>query len=82
MRAAGMLALSLLPIGLVGAIAAIDDPVMAGPPSVTVTVDGADYPLCYVEDCSDQPNQIGVWRDPDTGDQFFIVGDSTMRITP
>lgn len=30
-------------------------------PSVTMTVDGIDYPVCAEEDCSDQPGQIGVW---------------------
>jgi len=30
-------------------------------PFITVTVDGTDYPVCDVEDCSDQPGGIGVW---------------------
>ncbi|WP_036438041.1 hypothetical protein [Mycobacterium sp. URHB0044] len=29
--------------------------------SVTMTVDGVDYPVCAMEDCSDQPGQVGLW---------------------
>lgn len=49
---------------------------------VTVTVDGREYPLCAVEDCSDQPGQVGVWRSRTgpAGD-WLIVGEDTYPIT-
>lgn len=83
MRTAGMLALSLLPIGVVAAVVAFADPVAANPPGVTtVTVDGTDYPVCAFEDCSDQPNQVGVWTDRRDGRSWLIVGDQTYFIAP
>lgn len=47
-------------------------------PGVTVTVDSTDYPLCELEDCSDQPNQVGVWSND--GRDWLIVGDNTYPI--
>ncbi|AYD87112.1 hypothetical protein SEA_NICOLETERA_85 [Mycobacterium phage NicoleTera] len=44
------------------------------------TVDGIDYPVCVEEDCSDQPGQIGIWIDPDTGNQWLSVGETSYRI--
>lgn len=44
------------------------------------TVDGTDYPVCAVEDCSDQPNQIGVWRND--GRSWLIIGEETYPIVP
>ncbi|AMO44046.1 hypothetical protein BJD46_gp78 [Mycobacterium phage Bactobuster] len=50
------------------------------------TVDGQDYPVCTEEDCSDQPGQIGLWLDKDTGnwwlslgEQSYLVVDDTVR---
>lgn len=48
-------------------------------PSTTVTVDGTDYPVCAAEDCSDQPNQTGVWINRQ-GYGFLIVGEDTYPI--
>lgn len=45
---------------------------------VTVTVDGTDYPLCATEDCSDAPNQVGVWRND--GRDWLIVGENTYPV--
>ncbi|ASW31425.1 hypothetical protein SEA_LOKK_81 [Mycobacterium phage Lokk] len=44
------------------------------------TVDGIDYPVCAVEDCSDQPGQIGIWIDPDTGNQWLSHGETSQLI--
>lgn len=49
------------------------------PPSQTATVDGVDYPLCAVEDCSDQPGQIGIWTNAD-GVQWLSLGEFSIRI--
>lgn len=46
----------------------------------TVTVDGTEYPLCATEDCSDQPNQVGVWRND--GAAWLIIGESAYPIIP
>lgn len=37
-------------------------------------------PVCAVEDCSDQPGQIGVWTDPDTGDAYIEFGESVTLL--
>ncbi|UJQ86582.1 hypothetical protein SEA_PENGUINLOVER67_60 [Mycobacterium phage PenguinLover67] len=34
-------------------------------------------PVCAVEDCSDQPAQVGLWRDRDTGNWWFSTGPET-----
>lgn len=44
----------------------------------TVTVDGSDYPVCAEEDCSDQPNQVGVWFN--NGKAWLSVGDHSLPI--
>lgn len=49
-------------------------------PGHTVTVDGRDYPVCAVEDCSDQPGQVGVWFDPDTGNAWLSVGERSYPV--
>jgi hypothetical protein len=43
-------------------------------PGIDVTVDDRDYPVCDEEDCSDQPGQVGVWYDPDTGEAWLSTG--------
>lgn len=55
-------------------------PVHAHAIAGTVTVDGTEYPLCATEDCSDQPNQVGVWRND--GRDWLIIGESTYPIIP
>lgn len=38
-------------------------------------------PTCVQEDCSDQPGQIGMWLDKDTGDWYYSAGEgSSFRI--
>lgn len=49
-------------------------------PSQTVNVDGTEYPVCHVEDCSDVPDQRGVWFDPDTGLGWLSQGAASMPI--
>lgn len=53
---------------------------VAAADGVTVTVDGVDYPVCDVEDCSDQPGQIGVWFDR-TGAAWLSTGETSQRVT-
>ncbi|AKF14249.1 hypothetical protein SEA_LUCHADOR_85 [Mycobacterium phage Luchador] len=49
-------------------------------PEQVMTVDGVDYPVCVEEDCSDQPGQIGIWIDQDTGNQWLSLGEESYRI--
>ncbi|URC18171.1 membrane protein [Mycobacterium phage Zenteno07] len=50
------------------------------------TIDRADIPniealpICAEEDCSDQPGQIGLWLDRDTGNWWLSVGESSALI--
>jgi hypothetical protein len=37
-------------------------------------------PVCSAEDCSDQPGQVGMWLDRDTGDWYLSVGQSSLLI--
>ena len=46
----------------------------------TMTVDGVDYPVCAVEDCSDQPGQVGVWLDRDTGNWWLSLGERSYLV--
>lgn len=50
--------------------------------SVTVTVDGVDYPVCEVEDCSDQRGQVGVWTSREGKSYLELGEDVTLPITP
>ncbi|QGJ90230.1 hypothetical protein PBI_SHEAKEIRA_85 [Mycobacterium phage SheaKeira] len=59
---------------------ALADPEASASPGDLVTVDGSTFPLCAEEDCSDQPNQIGVWTDPDTGNQWLSLGERSYPI--
>ncbi|QGH80649.1 hypothetical protein SEA_RAHALELUJAH_89 [Mycobacterium phage Rahalelujah] len=63
-----------------GAMALADPYEASAKPSELVTVDAYSFPVCDLEDCSDQPNQIGVWRDSDTGRDFLILGERTYTI--
>ncbi|QCG76938.1 hypothetical protein SEA_XIANYUE_85 [Mycobacterium phage XianYue] len=44
------------------------------------TVDGVDYPVCAEEDCSDQPRQIGLWLDKDTGNWWLSLGETSYLV--
>jgi hypothetical protein len=46
----------------------------------TMTVDGTDYPVCVMEDCSDQPGQVGLWLDQDTGNWYLSVGETSYLV--
>lgn len=48
--------------------------------STYTTVDGVDYPICTLEDCSDQPGQIGVWISPIDGQRWLSVGEYSLLI--
>ena len=37
-------------------------------------------PTCSVEDCSDQPGQIGLWLDRDTGNWWFSTGETSALV--
>jgi hypothetical protein len=44
-------------------------------------IQGVDsLPICHVEDCSDQPNQIGLWLDNDTGNWYYSGGERSYLI--
>lgn len=64
----------------VGAMLLADPTADAEPATISMTVDGLDYPVCSVEDCSDQPNQIGLWEDKDTGDWYLSIGESSLLV--
>jgi hypothetical protein len=38
-------------------------------------------PICDVEDCSDKPNQIGVWYSPRNGHAWLSVGEESYRVS-
>ena len=42
------------------------------------TVDGVYYARCHVEDCSDQPGQIGVWIND--GHKWLSIGERSYEI--
>lgn len=76
----------LLGIGVVGAgLAGTLPDVNADPappqPGETVLVDGAAYPVCAVEDCSDVPAQLGVWINSD-GQWWWSRGEFSLLIEP
>ena len=39
-----------------------------------------DYPICVEEDCSDQPNQVGLWLDTDTGNWWLCLGVESVMV--
>jgi len=56
---------------------------LAEPPTVpltTLTVDGVDYPVCAQEDCSDQPQSVGLWLDKDTGNWWLSTGEASILV--
>ncbi|AXH48859.1 membrane protein [Mycobacterium phage Steamy] len=75
--------LSLVAAGAaLGAMALADGPKASAEPAPgdLVTVDSNTFPVCAVEDCSDQPNQIGVWIDPDNGNAWLSLGERSYPI--
>lgn len=72
---------SLFAVAAVVAMLNADPPAEAQPASQTTTVDGVDYPICEQEDCSDQPDQIGVWINP-AGQRWLSVGEYSLLIEP
>lgn len=75
----------------IGAMALAQPDEASAEPTVNLTelrtVDGFDYPVCAEEDCSDQPGQVGLWEDKDTGNWYlelgeevtFLINDDTVR---
>jgi hypothetical protein len=53
---------------------------LAPAPSITVTVDGIDRPVCYEEDGSDSATLPCVWTDPDTHTDYLTFADYSVRI--
>ena len=49
------------------------------PLTEAVTVDGVDYPVCVVEDCSDQAGQIGVWFNSE-GRAWLSLGEKSISV--
>ncbi|AEL17874.1 hypothetical protein TRIXIE_86 [Mycobacterium phage Trixie] len=80
MQALGTIAVFTAALGAM----ALADPYDASAEPVettTVEVDRVmlDFPVCAEEDCSDQPGQIGVWRDRD-GTAWLSLGEQSFRI--
>ena len=48
---------------------------MAAPNTVTI-----EFQACSVEDCSDQPGQVGVWTNKE-GRAFLIIDEHTFEIS-
>lgn len=50
---------------------------MACPPTINLTdIHNVDmFGRCAEEDCSDQPDQVGVWTDRDSGNQYLELGE-------
>ncbi|AOT24738.1 hypothetical protein PBI_STASIA_82 [Mycobacterium phage Stasia] len=38
------------------------------------------YPVCVEEDCSDQPGQVGMWLDRDTGNWYLSLGETSLAV--
>lgn len=43
-------------------------------------LESTQIPICQFEDCSDQPSQIGMWKDEDTGNWWVSVGESSYLV--
>ncbi|UJD20925.1 hypothetical protein SEA_ZIMMER_87 [Mycobacterium phage Zimmer] len=77
--------LSLVAAGAaLGAMALADPTEASAEPEETTTVEVdrvlLDFPVCQLEDCSDQPNQVGVWRSNE-GISYLELGEGiTLRI--
>lgn len=81
MRDKGLILSLALATGAALGIAILPAPPANAEPSQTATVDGVDYPLCAVEDCSDQPGQVGIWTNSE-GEQYLELGEfTTIHIT-
>lgn len=37
-------------------------------------------PACAEEDCSDQPDQTGIWTDDDTGNAYLELGEAVTLL--
>ncbi|QDP44665.1 hypothetical protein SEA_NOTHINGSPECIAL_81 [Mycobacterium phage NothingSpecial] len=60
---------------------ALGSPAKASADTVNLTeIPVEDYPVCQVEDCSDVPNQEGLWEDKDTGNWYFEQGERTWLV--
>ena len=82
MRTVSAVAVTLLPVAVVaGMVFGTDRGDWPVPPTRTVTVDGRDYPVCAVEDCSDQPGQVGVWFDR-SGAAWLSLGEYSVPVQP
>lgn len=53
----------------------------ASPATVNLSdIDIDQFPECIEEDCSDQPGQVGVWLDEDTGNWWLSLGEKSYLV--
>ena len=53
---------------------------MAMPTVDLTSIEPGQYPVCFEEDCSDQPGQVGMWEDTDTGNWYLELGESVTYL--
>jgi hypothetical protein len=71
--------------GVVGATGRFSTATAYAEPVAAVTLSELNgrfdsLPVCTVEDCSDQPLQVGWWLDSDTGNWFVSLGDYSVLV--
>lgn len=53
---------------------------LSGPAPNTISYDGVTYyPICELEDCSDQPDQVGVWINSE-GQHWLSLGEFSLLV--
>ncbi|QFG12587.1 hypothetical protein PBI_TOAKA_88 [Mycobacterium phage Toaka] len=71
--------LTTMVAGAALAAMALADPYEAHAEAPSQVVD-VTVPVCELEDCSDQPNQLGVWFNPSDNTPYFSFGDNFIRL--
>jgi hypothetical protein len=71
--------------GVIGATGQFSTATAYAGPIATVTLSELNgrfdsLPVCAVEDCSDQPLQVGWWLDTDTGNWYVSLGESSVLV--
>jgi hypothetical protein len=89
MKRSTMLAL-LAAKGVLGGTLALGFVLSPVVPAGTARADGIEtvnlstvppgFPTCFEEDCSDQPGQVGIWTDLDTGNAYLELGESVTLL--
>jgi hypothetical protein len=72
--------LASLAVASFAVVGVASSPIASASPSSTMTVDGVDYPVCDMEDCSDQANQVGVWFSNSSDHWLLINGEQTFVV--